>query len=172
MSVMDALKRAPAFSSFTEEELAPLERSMEVRSYEGGKTVIREGERGDTFYLIIDGAIRVSKKKDDDSTMDLGVMGPGEVFGQLALIDGGRRSATCTAEGETTLACLPRAAFTLLYEADTTWAHHFQHMVATQLVRDARNLNRVLLEAMLAAAAEPSEASESLSYDFRLTVDE
>jgi CRP-like cAMP-binding protein len=172
MSLMDALRNSPSFSGFTEEELAPLERAMEVRRFTDGQTVIKEGERGDTFYMIVAGAIRVSKRRDDGSTMDLGAMGVGEVFGQLALIDGGRRSATCTAEGDTTLACLPRGAFTLLYEADSVWAHHFQHMVAKQLVRDARKLNQVLLEAMLAAAGEPGGASESLSYDFRLTVDE
>ena len=61
MNLMEALKSSPAFSSFSEPELVPLERAMEIRECEDGEVLIREGERGDTFFLIVEGAVRVTR---------------------------------------------------------------------------------------------------------------
>jgi CRP/FNR family transcriptional regulator len=173
MSLVEAMKQSPAFGSFNEEELVMLERAMEVREHQDGTVLIREGERGDTFYLIVEGTIRVTAARADGGALDLGTMGAGEVFGLLALIDHEPRSATCTAEGDVVLACLPRSAFTLLFEAETSLAYRFQLMVCRQLAGDARSLNEVLASAMLAAAeGESTEASESLSLDFRLSMED
>jgi CRP-like cAMP-binding protein len=171
MSLIDVLRSSPHFRDFSEAELAPLEKAMELREYGDGDVLIREGEPGDAFYLITEGQVRVTQAKVDGGSIEVGMMEPGEVFGLVALIDDQPRSATCTAVGRVVAATLPRSAFKLLYRGDTAWAHHFQYMVARQLARDVRTLNEALVQAMLEGTAEDTAASDSLSYDLRLSLE-
>lgn len=171
MNLMDALRSSPVFASFDDSELAPLEKAFEIRRHEDGDVLIQEGKPGDAFFLIVDGNVVVSRARASGETEVLGIMGKGEVFGLLALVDDKPRSATCTADGEVTVACLPRAAFKLLHGADTLWGLHFQKMVTTQLARDARSVSRALLSAMLMdGPGSDQPPADSLSYDFRLAV--
>jgi CRP-like cAMP-binding protein len=173
MSLSEVLQSARAFESFEEPLLEALERAMVGEVYEDGDVLIREGEHGDTFYVIVQGKVRVTRKRADGEVMELGTMETGEVFGLVALIDNQRRSATCTAVGHVAVATLPRGAFTLLYKGDTRFAYQFQHMIARQLVRDARALNEALLGAMVSGQeARPITEPHSLSYDLHLTAKE
>ena len=72
----------------------------------------------------------------------------GEVFGLIALLDGGRRSASCTAETEVTIAALPATAFQLLESGNVPLALRFQSLIAGQLAGDARMLNGLLRQSL------------------------
>jgi signal transduction histidine kinase len=94
----------PAFPGLEEEDLAELARVAEIRSYPENSVLCREGELGDTFYLIVDGRACISKYLDvENPRRVLHWLEPGEFFGEIALIQGGTRTATVDTEDPITV---------------------------------------------------------------------
>jgi CRP/FNR family cyclic AMP-dependent transcriptional regulator len=80
------------FSELPEKDLRSLAESMQERSYRDGQEVMVEGEGGIGFFVILDGSAKVSVGGGDVRTL-----GPGDSFGEMAIIDGQARSASITA---------------------------------------------------------------------------
>jgi CRP-like cAMP-binding protein len=80
-----------------------------VRSYDAGEPIVREGETGTALYIILDGRARVEQEG-----RVLGEMKTGDFFGELALIEEHRRSATVIAEDRTQCVLYPAWEFTSL----------------------------------------------------------
>jgi CRP-like cAMP-binding protein len=96
----DELKRVPLFSSLCQRQLRKLASDFREREIESGTRVVGEGEKsGISFFVIVDGTATVSL----DGT-EVRQLGPGDHFGELALISENVRSATVTADGP--LRCL------------------------------------------------------------------
>ena len=88
----DKLARVPLFSGIKPKELKKLSKRMTERDFNEGDEITREGESGIGFFVIEDGNATVSVGGDIVRTL-----GPGEHFGEVALIDSGPRSATIIA---------------------------------------------------------------------------
>lgn len=71
--------------------------------YPAGTMIIKEGEFGSTFYVIVEGTITTTKQVEDGSERVLSILKPGQYFGELALIDDAPRMATCTATTDVVL---------------------------------------------------------------------
>jgi signal transduction histidine kinase len=94
----------PAFPGLEEEDLAELASVAEIRGYPANTVLCREGEFGDTFFLIVEGQACISKFLDDENPRRvLHWLGPGEFFGEIALIQGSTRTATVDTEGSITV---------------------------------------------------------------------
>ena len=89
---VDAVQRVPLFSELSRGEAEQVARLFKQRSFTAGETVAREGSGGGAFYLIESGDAVVSVAGKERRTL-----GPGDHFGEIALIDEGARSATITA---------------------------------------------------------------------------
>lgn len=94
----DVLRRVPLFADLDKRELAQIARLFKERRFSAGQTVVQEGSGGAAFFLIDSGEATVTAGGRRRATL-----GPGDFFGELALIDEGVRTATITAE--TDLAC-------------------------------------------------------------------
>jgi CRP/FNR family cyclic AMP-dependent transcriptional regulator len=93
MSAMsDSLRAVPMFSELPEKDLRRLAESMQERTYSDGQEVMIEGEGGIGFFVILEGSAKVSVGGGDVRTL-----GPGDSFGEMAIIDGRARSASITA---------------------------------------------------------------------------
>ena len=91
------LARVPVFSTL---ELADLERIAEMavpRQFEPGQAVFREGDSSDTCYVVREGQARAIRSHADGRTITLATFGPGDIFGELAMFEDERRSATVEA---------------------------------------------------------------------------
>ncbi len=108
----DVLAAVELFSKCSRSELKTVARHVETVRLEPGVDLTRQGDAGDAFYVILEGRARVSV---DDETVD--TLGPGQYFGELALLDGEPRSATVTSETDLDVAVLGVRMFrTLLRE--------------------------------------------------------
>ena len=92
---IELLQKVPLFEGFERQDLERLARSFKERRFAAGDTIAAEGGGGVGFFVIGDGRARVSVHGQDRTTL-----GPGDYFGEVALIDEGARSATVTAETE------------------------------------------------------------------------
>jgi CRP-like cAMP-binding protein len=91
-AVEETLGRVPLFSGVKEKDLKKLGKRMTERTFSEGDTITSEGESGLGFFVIEEGSAIVSR-----SGQVLGTLGPGEYFGEVALIDSGPRTATVVA---------------------------------------------------------------------------
>lgn len=89
---MSRLAQVPIFSECTKRELTIIGRAAKEVSHREGTVIAREGERGVGLFLILDGQCRVSIGGKTKAKL-----GPGDFFGEVALLDGGPRTATVTA---------------------------------------------------------------------------
>ena len=96
-AVVELLGRVPVFSTL---ELADLQRIADVavpRAFGPGEVVFREGDSSDTCYVVRDGHARAIRRHGDGRTITLASFGPGDIFGELAMFEDERRSATVEA---------------------------------------------------------------------------
>jgi CRP/FNR family transcriptional regulator, cyclic AMP receptor protein len=102
--LVESLKRVPIFAGVRDKELGRLVKAMRDSRFKGGEVITTEGRSGVGFFLIEDGNATVSLRGEIVRTL-----GPGDHFGEIALIDEGPRSATVTAS--TDLRCRGLAAW-------------------------------------------------------------
>ena len=91
------LKSVPMFAAFREEQLRTLVTVVMRRSAPRGSVIMREGDRIDSLYIVISGRLKVMMGETDGKEVILGIVGPGEIFGEMGLIDDGPRSASVVA---------------------------------------------------------------------------
>ncbi len=99
-SEADALR---FFSAFPRQALTELLGSTSVRSYDAGAAIVREGEYGDSLFLIVEGNVLVEGTDPRGKKVTLATLGPGDFFGEVAVLTGKPRTATVTAQGPVTL---------------------------------------------------------------------
>ena len=102
----DVLAHMPLFSRLSERELLRVMQLVEVREYKDGDTVIRQGDKGDELFIVLDGKVSVSR-----GDQVLTHLGQGEHVGEMALIRSVPRSATVAAVGEAELVSIRRQDF-------------------------------------------------------------
>ncbi|MDO8307062.1 MAG: Crp/Fnr family transcriptional regulator [Actinomycetota bacterium] len=93
----DVFMQAPLFAALDPEDAAALRASLRETLVPRGEALFNEGEPGDRMYIIIDGKVKLGQTSADGRETLLGVLGPGENFGELSLFDPGLRTSTATA---------------------------------------------------------------------------
>jgi CRP/FNR family transcriptional regulator, cyclic AMP receptor protein len=101
------LKRVPLFSELAPEELERISRVAVPRSYPKGVRVFHEGDHSDACYIVRSGDLRVTREHSDGRAIALATLGPGDIFGELAMLDGEARSASVEALSDCELLALP-----------------------------------------------------------------
>ncbi len=103
----------PVFEGVPPEARLALADKFHLQSYKSGDVVVREGESGETFYLIRSGRVRVSTRGmgSQGEEIELGKMGEGSFFGEVSLLTDKPRTATVTADGDLELMELTRNDF-------------------------------------------------------------
>jgi CRP-like cAMP-binding protein len=111
MDDRELLRTVPIFSELTDADIASLARLSSRRSYPKDTVVFFENEEGDFFFSIVTGRIKVTILGDDGREVILSILGPGDFFGEMALLDNEPRSATAIAVEDSELLSLHRHDF-------------------------------------------------------------
>ena len=90
----DLLARVPVFATLGPRELARVADVSVPRRFDAGQVIFREGDASDTCYIVRRGHARAIRAHGDGRTLTLAHFGPGDIFGELAMFDDERRSAT------------------------------------------------------------------------------
>jgi CRP-like cAMP-binding protein len=113
--------------------------------FPAGSMVFREGEMGDSMYIIMEGEIQISKALSDGSSRVLHVMGKGDFFGEMSLIDRKKRSATAIVSQSCTLIRIPEDFILRFIEKNP----HFVIKMLNTFVSRLRNANRIIERTMV-----------------------
>ena len=103
---LDLLQRIPLFSGFDRRRLERLGMLADEVDVPAGKVLMRQGESGSDMMVVVRGGVAVERDGNR-----LNTLGPGDFFGEIALVDGGPRTATVTAETPATLLVISHRDF-------------------------------------------------------------
>ena len=121
---------------------------MRPERIKAGEVVIREGEstRNDFMALVLDGEVTVENSvAAAHDSMVVSILGPGSLIGEMGIIDGGPRSATCTASTDLALAVLTREALTRLMDTHPSVAARLLLTMSKRIADHLRETNRKLM---------------------------
>ena len=94
MNTEDTLAQVPLFSQLSRKDLQRLARGTVRRRFDKGSVIVKEGDQAVAFYLISSGRAEVIKGAEGSKPRVLSTLGPGDFFGEMALLDGYLRSAS------------------------------------------------------------------------------
>ncbi len=115
---INKLKTISFFAGMSEHDLRQIDDITEEKHYKRGEVIIEENSQADCFFIIHTGKIEIVKKMEEGEELVLGVHSSDEFFGEMALLDEGKRSATARALEETAVFKISRPNFeTLLYQS-------------------------------------------------------
>ncbi len=106
-----ALQKVPLFSSLSDSQIALLESVSMHRTFEKGQTIIHKSDRGDTFFSILTGKVRVILTDEEGKEFIVGILKQFDFFGELSLLDGEPRSATIVSQDATEVLVIKRDDF-------------------------------------------------------------
>ena len=101
--VVELLARVPVFSTLVPDDLTRIAHLAVPRELDPGQVVFREGDSSDTCYVVHSGRARAIREHPDGRVITLATFGPGDIFGELALFEDERRSATVEAVSHTSV---------------------------------------------------------------------
>ena len=106
-SAVELLKSVTLFADLEEGELERFSHVAVPRTFPAGTRVFHEGDDSDACYIVKEGSFRVTREHSDGRAITLATLGPGEIFGELAMLDGDSRSASAEALSDGELLALP-----------------------------------------------------------------
>lgn len=133
----DVLGLVPMFRGLSKRQLKSLAGLCEVGDYMAEHSIVRQGEPGDAFYVVLTGQGKVTSGR-----KFLGRVLPGDHFGEIAVLDGGPRSATVTSETPMTLLILRRRDFLKALRGDPDLAAHMMAELAGMFRRISNSLTQ------------------------------
>jgi CRP/FNR family cyclic AMP-dependent transcriptional regulator len=111
MDARELLRTVPIFAELSDADIDSLAQLASQRRYAKDAPIFFEHDEGDSFFMILSGRIKVAILGDDGREVILSVLGPGDFFGEMALLDDEPRSATAIAIEDCELLALQRSDF-------------------------------------------------------------
>ena len=151
--VYDLVGRSAFFTEFEREDIDRLSAYMRVYNAQSGQAIIREGDDGDFMLLIVSGAVDIFKNNAQGERQLMTQVGPGMTLGEMSMIDGEPRFATCIATDSTVFAVLTRDVMaTIILERPSLGAKILIKLV-TMLSQRLRQTSARLMQFMDRPAA-------------------
>ncbi|MCA9716046.1 MAG: ATP-binding cassette domain-containing protein [Myxococcales bacterium] len=127
------LRRIPLFANQEPEDLTRLAAKFATEHFPADRVVVAQGDPGDRFYLVARGQLRVHIADESGASRVARVMGPGEFFGEIALLRNAARSATVDTKGPCILLSLRREDFDELLSANASMRRSIEEVAAARM---------------------------------------
>jgi CRP/FNR family cyclic AMP-dependent transcriptional regulator len=129
---LDQIARIPLFSACSQRELARVAKAVDEITVDAGRVLVEQGRAGHECYVIVTGEALVERDANTIATL-----GPGDTIGELAVLDGGPRTATVTAVTDLDLLVLGQREFAALVSEVPS----LSHKILVNLARRVRELD-------------------------------
>lgn len=144
----DVMLRIRTLSGLNDEQLRTFVSYMEILSLDSLAVAVREGDRGDAMFLILEGELRVRVMRQGKESI-LATLKAGDFFGEISLLDEGPRSADVVANERSTLLKISTTSFARLRREAPSLAEPFLHSLGQILVGRMRMLNKRYVDSVL-----------------------
>jgi signal transduction histidine kinase len=138
---LNDLRKSPLFQGLSDDELQRLVDMAEPVSLRAGEILIKQGELGDSAYVVLNGEFEIQKQA-GQSIIKIDVRNPGDVVGEMALLSQTPRSATVTARTDAEALRIPKDAFGKLLSSSTTASLAVLHWVMARLAQNESLLHQ------------------------------
>ena len=145
MEDVKLLKKLEIFKDLNSFESAKVGKLLKTANYSKGERVVSQGEDGDSLFIVKSGEVIVTNNDGQGNEETLAVLGNGDHFGEIALIDMQPRSADVLATVDSKLLEIKRKDLEGLFEHDSPLAAKVYHSFAVTLCRRLRNANENLI---------------------------
>jgi len=147
--IHDKLKTIPLFHDFTDVELEQFLELADPTAYTAGEVVVRQGEQGNCMFYVAAGQCRVVTKKGKE-LVELAVLGPGEIFGELAMFDHQPRCADVSVIKDCVLLKVNEGVLRALAGVFPAAAFKFLLGIVHEMGERVRNINARYVDSILA----------------------
>ena len=107
----ELLKSLPLFGELGDDELVEIWNHVQTRSYKKGNIILFEEDPGDSLFIIKEGKVKITRLSEEGKEVILSILGEGEFFGEMSLLDGEARSANVIALADSDVFILKREEF-------------------------------------------------------------
>ena len=133
---VEALRRCGLFGAADDTAIETLVHVLRIRRFRRGETIFHQGDPGDALFVLNSGSVKVVLPSDEGAEPAIvAILGPGEFFGELAILDGAPHSATIVAVEATETLVLHRDAFLSLIDSDSGLRRDLLASLATEIRR-------------------------------------
>jgi len=138
---LNLIKDIDVFKPFSDEAKASLSKRIHSCAFRKNEFIVRQGDEGDSLFIIVEGAVKVQLRQLDEKIIDLAVLGAGKFFGEMALLTGETRSADVVAISETHLIEVTRDDIAPIMQQNP----ELSNMLA-EVLADRKERNEMMIE--------------------------
>lgn len=139
------MEQMPLFGDLNLVEVELLSAYMECFGAPANVTLLEEGKEGDYLLLILTGSVDVYKAMPGQGNKLMAAVGPGAILGEMSLVDGQKRNASCVTREPTDFAVLRRSSLNILLKRNPVLGSRFLLVLLTEMTRRLREANQRLL---------------------------
>lgn len=136
--IIDTLRHCRLLDNLTDEQIESIGELVEEHHFRKGEYVCREGAWGDSMYIIDNGEVKIIKKLDVEDVWEITALRHGDFFGEVSLVDGSPRTASCVALTNTTVLELYGRDFKRLIQARDDLSNRMMESLLRTLINRIR----------------------------------
>ena len=133
-------RRIKSLALLSDSQLEAFLTCVEIAEYQHSANIFKEGQRGDSMFLILDGEVRIYSKQKNGEVLFLRILQAGDAFGEVALLTEGTRSASAEAVKESLLMKISAASLQKLISSEPSLAAQFLYHLARSMGRNLSDL--------------------------------
>ena len=143
---LSVLRKHPIFSDLDPEAFDQLCRYAKHTTLKRGTTIVSKGDPGNSLIAVISGTVKISVTSADGRSAILNLIGPGEIFGEVAVLDGQARTADATANTNCEIYVIDRRDFIPFVRSQPALAMKFIELLCTRLRWTSDQVEEVILQ--------------------------
>ena len=145
LSNLELIRRVPLFALLTANQAESVAESVTKRRFKRGETIVEQGEKSNTLFIILTGRVRVVTSDKRGREVILATLQPGDYIGEMSLIDNQEHSATVRAEVQTDVLVLGRAEFARCLPENSSMAYAIMKGLVQRLRQADRKIESLAL---------------------------
>ena len=143
---IDFLKSVNIFSDLTDSELKSIQELCKTRKYPKNSMIILEEEMGDVVFIVMSGTVKITRVNDEGKEVILAMLGSGEVFGEMAILDGESRSANALSQENCEVVTINREDFLNLLKTNNKVSLNLMTEFAIRLRKSDQQIEALSLD--------------------------
>ena len=143
---LDFLSSVSIFSDLSDSELDNIKTLCQTRKYPKNSMIILEEEMGDVVFIVMSGTVKITRVNDEGKEVILAMLGSGEVFGEMAILDGESRSANALAQEHCEVVTINREEFLNIIKTNNKVALNLMTEFAVRLRKSDQQIEALSLD--------------------------